>query len=263
MMKSWIQITIAVAVLLGLANERSHAEIIESVTQTTSQARKLESSSSSGGANCNQIVNASSISGVQYAFKHWVNLCGERSELVMNKTEIGNTYWYGWSMFIPSDWQDTSEGYDIVNQWATYPTNKKFSKACGANGSYIARTKETFTFNLQRQGDVAQIVCQKYPIASVSELRGKWIDFVMHVKWTGNSDGFLRLWTKIGNEPYNFTINYVGATYWNDEGTGPYFKMGLYKGDPNFKGPSPRYLYTAQYRLGDAKSTFQDVAPSR
>jgi hypothetical protein len=262
-MKNWFQLIVTVAILLGLSIDKSQAEIIDSVTENIKQARKLESSSSSGGASCNKLENASSVKGMLYAFKHWVNKCGERSELVMKKIEIGKSYWYGWSMLVPSDWQDTSVGYDIVNQWATYPTDKKFRQGCGGNGSYIARTNETFTFNLQYQGDTAQIVCNKFPIASVSDIRGKWIDFVMHVKWTGNKDGFLRLWTKIGSNPYNFTINYVGATYWNDEDTGPYFKMGLYKGDPNFEGPSPRYLYTAQYRLGDANSTFRDVAPVR
>jgi len=262
-MKSWFRLTVATTLLLCISSPKTQAEIIDSVTQSINQARDLESSSSSGGESCNQLVNVNSIKGIQHAFKHWVNLCGERSELVMNKTEIGKSYWYGWSMFVPSDWQDTSVGYDIVNQWATYPTDKKFSQGCGGNGSYIARTNETFTFNLQHQGDSAQIDCNKFPIASVSEIKGKWVDFVMHVKWTGNKDGFLRLWTKIGSQPYNFTINYVGATYWNDEDTGPYFKMGLYKGDPHFEGPSPRYLYTTQYRLGDAKSTFKDVAPKR
>ncbi|PPS41154.1 heparin lyase I family protein [Chroococcidiopsis sp. TS-821] len=263
MMKFWAQLPISVAVVLILFTNKSQADIIDSVTQSIEQARRLEFSTASGGATCNQLVNASSIEGMKYAFKHWVNLCGERSELVMKKTEIGKTYWYGWSMFIPSNWQDTSVGYDIVNQWATYPTNKKFRQGCGGNGSYIARTNETFTFNLQYQGDVAQIVCNKFPLVSVTDAKGKWVDFVMHVKWTGNKDGFLRLWTRVGNEPYNLKINHVGSTYWNDEDTGPYFKMGLYKGDPNFEGPSPRYLYTAQYRLGDAKSTFRDVAPSR
>ena len=37
--------------------------------------------------------------------------------------------------------------------------------------------------------------------------------------------------------------------------------MGLYKGNPNFKGPAPRSLYTAEYRLGDANSSFKQVVP--
>ncbi len=83
----------------------------------------------------------------------------------------------------------------------------------------------------------------------------------MHVKWTGDSGGFLKLWTRTGGGEYSQEVDYQGRTYWNDEGEGSYFKMGLYKGDPNFKGPAPRYLYTDEYRMGDSSSSFEEVAP--
>jgi len=35
---------------------------------------------------------------------------------------------------------------------------------------------------------------------------GKWVDFVMHVKWTGDSDGFLKLWVKEGDKSYNLRL---------------------------------------------------------
>ncbi|MES1021692.1 heparin lyase I family protein [Gloeocapsa sp. BRSZ] len=257
--KFWFSLVFSTTVLLSLVGHTSRANVIDSVTEDSSQARVRESSNSKGGDTCNKLKDKT-IAGRQ-AFFHWVARCGERSELAMKRTVIGNTYWYGWSIYIPSDWQDTSQGYDIINQWAIYPTRINMKKGCGAAGSYIARSKNMFTFMLQRQGDKDEVVCTKYPLAKVAEMRGKWVDFVMHVKWTGDKDGFLKLWMKSSSEPYQLKVNYTGSTYWNHAKSGPYFKMGLYKGDPNFAGPAPRYLYTAQYRLGDDNSNFQAVAP--
>jgi hypothetical protein len=231
-----------------------------------------------GGSDCNHLQNVTTFMGKntypvrsgKYAFQHVVDRCGERSEFRMKKTEIGKTYWYGWSVFIPSDWKDTDAGHDMLNQWHVYPANNKnFSKACGAAGSFLARGRngnkevggDSVDFFLQHAGDSTVIECNKFPLGKVSQMKGKWTDFVMNVKWTGNKDGFFKLWMKTGNGSYIQKVDYKGRTFWNDEGTGPFFKMGDYKGDPNFKGPAPRTLYTDEYRLGNDKSSFDEVAP--
>lgn len=78
----------------------------------------------------------------------------------------------------------------------------------------------------------------------------------MQVKWSYRSDGFLRLY-KDGKRIWS----YDGPTYW-DVPDGPYFKMGLYKGDPDWPGPSPRIVYGDEYRMGNSQATYEDVAPS-
>lgn len=95
------------------------------------------------------------------------------------------------------------------------------------------------------------------------DLKGTWIDFVQHAKWTGNADGFVRLWIKVGEGDYKQVVDYAGVTWWNDEGDGPYFKMGLYTGDPGWQGRSPAVVYTYEYRLGSADAGFEVVAPGR
>jgi len=44
-----------------------------------------------------------------------------------------------------------------------------------------------------------------YPVADIEAIKGKWV-FVMHVKWTGDSDGFLKLWVKEGDKSYNLRL---------------------------------------------------------
>lgn len=249
------------AFLLPLADGKAQATIIDAVTEDTSTARVRDYSSAKGGTSCNRLDEVSSpVRAGRRAFLHWINRCGERSELSNKKTVIGNTYWYGWSMYIPGNWQ-SSDSYDILAQWATYPTPRNGRFACGANGSFMMRGGNSITFKLQHKGDRTDIECDQYTVAQLSEVRDKWVDFVMQAKWTGDSDGFVKMWVKVGNGPYELKVDYKGRTFWNDEGEGPYFKMGLYKGDPNFSGVAPRYMYTDEYRLGDANSGFAAVAP--
>jgi hypothetical protein len=255
-------LSLSVAVLLTLGANRLQAEIIDSVTTEISQAKGIEYKKSKGGAACNQLHNVN-FPARRYAFKHSVERCGERSELKMKRTKIGKAYWYGWSVFIPSNWSSRDPGFDIVTQFATFPTKPGRNFACGGNGSKISRRGNSLILDFQRQGNSTDVECTSYPLVRVSEIRGQWTDFVMHVKWTGNKDGFLKLWMKSGNGQYTQKVDYRGQTFWNDEGDGPYFKMGLYKGNPNWKGPAPRTVYTAEYRLGNDRSSFKEVAPTR
>ncbi len=253
---------------MSVGVNKSHAEIIDSGTENISQMGR-DFAGAKGGATCNHLQNVTTFMGNEahpvragrYAFQHWVDRCGERSELLGKTTAIGETYWYGWSVFIPSDWKDSDAGYDIINQFGAYPSKQGRRYLCGGIGSMISREGKTLNFIFQRKEDSVDVECTRYPLVKVSEARGQWIDFVVHVKWTGNTDGFLQLWTKTGGNPYTQKLDLKGRTFWNDEGKGPYLKMGLYKGDPNFNGPAPRYLYTDEYRLGDANSSFEQVAP--
>ncbi|MCX8038580.1 MAG: heparin lyase I family protein, partial [Candidatus Sumerlaeia bacterium] len=237
--------------------------LIESVTEDIAEARGREFTNSKGGPQHNKLANVSSpVRAGKAAFQHWVDQKGERSELAMMKTEIGGTYWYGWAMYLPDTFEFRGSA-TIVMQLATYPTLRTRRFPCKANGPFLhINSKGALVFHHQHKGDTRDAVCDEFILADdVSALRDRWLDFVMHAKWTGDPDGFLRVWMKIGNEPYVQKIDYKGRTWWNDEDKGPYFKMGAYMGDPGWKGPPERTLYTDEYRLGDAQVRFEDVAP--
>jgi hypothetical protein len=116
--------------------------------------------------------------------------------------------------------------------------------------------------HLQHKGEDKDMVCDDFVVADdVSKLKGKWLDFVMHARWTGDRDGLFKLWLKIDDGDYRQRVDYSGATWWNDEDTGPYFKMGAYMGDPGWRGPPQRTVHTDEYQLGDEDSSFDEVAP--
>lgn len=256
----------AIASVLVLAvpvvTQAQSNNIIKSVTEDVNQSRV---STGEGGSACQKLENATSpVRAGQRAFKHSVERCGERSELEMSSaTTIGETYWLGWSMYLPPSWQSSTQGSEIVMQLPAYPTNRNFRLGCGAVGSKMSISNNNLRFDFQHKGKTQDIQCDTHALGNVNDMKGKWVDFVMQSKWTGNTDGFLKLWMKVGNGAYVQKLNYTGPTFWNDEGKGPYFKMGLYKGDPDWNGPAPRVLYTDEYRLGNANSSFASVAPAQ
>jgi hypothetical protein len=245
-----------------MPEDRQRAHIIDEVTEDIGTARGREFQKSKGGPEHNKLSTVSSPTRAgKVAFKHWVDQHGERSELAMARTRIGRTYWYGWSMFLTEDF-DHRGHYAILMQLAAYPSPRDGKFPCGGNGHMISvGDSGTVSYALQRQGETKDSECEKFSLGDVGAMKGRWVDFVMHARWTGDSDGFLRLWMKIGDGPYDKKIDYEGRTWWNDEGDGPYFKMGLYMGDPGWKGPESRTLITDEYRLGDEQAGFADVAP--
>jgi hypothetical protein len=244
-----------------LEGSATRNNIIEEDTETFTSRINLGKGCTGSGKQSIEKVTSPVREGT-YSAKHTVDKCGERAELAKAKTEIGGTYWYGWSLYIPEEWSEKDTGWEIINQWAAYPTPRSGKFACGANGHYIGHnTKDGFVFALQYPTASKDSECTKYKLATVSELKGKWVDFVINAKWTGNTDGFFKLWMKIGDGDWVSKADYKGSTWWNDEGDGPYFKTGMYKGDPDWDGPSPRVIYSDAYRLGNSKATFADVSP--
>lgn len=240
------------------------AAIIDACCEDLAEARSFQSDRSKGGAENNRLETvADPVRAGRTAFRHTITTNGERSELAMDKTRIGGTYWYGWSLLLPTDF-DLSQSHSIVMQLATFPTPRTGKFPCGANGSYLEVGSDgRLVFVLQHQGDVEDSACERFRILDdVRPLRGRWIDFVMHARWTGDPDGFMKFWVKSPDAAdYEQRIDYTGRTFWNDEGDGPYFKMGIYTGNPGWKGPPQRTVYTDEYRLGDATSSFAEVAP--
>jgi hypothetical protein len=256
---------ITTALLVAAMVSSGRGDIIESVTEDIAQARGREFAKSKGGPDNNKLTNTGEpVRAGKAAFKHWVNTKGERSELAMQRTRIGGTYWYGWSMLLPEDF-DHRGSDTIVMQLASWPTPRNGKFPHSANGPYLEIQPDgRLIMHLQHKGEDKDMVCDDFVVTEdVSKLKGKWLDFVMHTRWTGDRDGFFKLWLKIGNnDEFAQKVDYAGRTWWNDEDTGPYLKLGAYMGEPGWRGPAERTVYIDEYRLGDEKSSFKEVAPA-
>jgi hypothetical protein len=253
------------ACCISLLPAATHAEIIEKCTEDIAEARTAEAAKSKGGPDNNKLTNTDAPTrNGKTAFKHWINTRGERSELKMGRAEIGGEYWYGWSLFLPGDF-DPRESISIVMQLATFPTPRNGKFPLGANGSYMAIEPDgRLSFKLQHKGEGGKDSegTDFTVVDDITPLKDRWLDFIMHAKWTGQNDGFLKLWVRTKDDNAAMQkLDWKGRTFWDDEDTGPSFKMGLYTGEPGWKGPSERTLFTDDYRLGDARSSFAEVDP--
>jgi hypothetical protein len=136
-----------------------------------------------------------------------INASGNRNELIHTKNmpSSGDERYYSWSTLWPSD-------YASANTWQLFT---QFHHT-GPNGSppveMFARGEKLY---LRVSGsDVWQVPLE----------RGRWHDFVLHVKWSPNaSSGFVELW-------YDGKLSLpktYGATLF--EGQSVYLKQGLYR----------------------------------
>ena len=82
-------LALSTLLLSAIAPDKSEASIIESVTESVDEANGIEAERAKGGSSCNKLENVSTfegnsihpVRGGKQAFRHWVNRCGERSEL--------------------------------------------------------------------------------------------------------------------------------------------------------------------------------------
>lgn len=210
----------------------------------------------------------------KYSYKHFAKNCSKRAELGFEPTKIGSTYWIGWSIFIPSDF-DPKDHFTIITQQAAWPSPRAYTLACGGNGHKIAiNSNGTIDFSLQylkQTGETGvktknENACRTFRIGHVDQWKGKWVDLVQNSKWSEKGDGFLKQWVRIGSNntaDYKVVIDYRGPTWWDEEteNLGPFHKMGLYYGSEDWKGQTPQYIWTDEYKLGDKNSSLDEVSP--
>jgi hypothetical protein len=176
--------------------------------------------------------------------------------------------WYGGRVLVPQDWVvDPGRGNDIVMQWhaipgdgkATYPnlaisignTSWFIARSCGS-----AKTKPNRT-RIQLEDPVKP---------------GTWVSWVVHAKWSPETDGVLQIW-----KDRRLVVDIKGPNVYGDIGLAytPYLKTGIYHPewhlDTNAKreafekeipAATTKVIYITDCKVGDARATFGDVSPN-
>lgn len=182
--------------------------------------------------------------------------------------DINKEYWLGFSIFVPSDFTPDGDGcdelwfqiqavpdpdelwrspvlaiyvsennYSIVNRWDTKPQS-----------SGMSWTGTTSLAN-----------------PSVVPDRGKWVDWVFHVKWSWQDGGLVEVW-KDGN-----LIGTRHGPNCSNDREGPRISFGVYKWPWKLDGPGAsaclssvveRLIYIDEFRVGNASAGYNDVSPS-
>jgi len=185
---------------------------------------------------------------------------GRRAELVKGGllSPMLSERWYGLSIFLPLNWvnDDGNGGWIVFAQWHGSPD---LSSGDMWRSPPLALEISTNKWIIDYRYDPNFITTHNPSghyawTGSMTEDKGKWTDWVFHVRWDYSETGFLEVW-KNGVQ----VADYHGPIGYNDV-KGPYFKMGIYRGGAN--SICPRVVYHDELRMGDENSGFAAVSPT-
>lgn len=183
--------------------------------------------------------------------------CHERAELrekTANHPAVGASRYYGFSL--RPDTNFDIDRWTIVMQLAQwYSTIPAWANSGAWN--YIRIDKGRWVFRCKwSDGSAQNVKTSDTDLGPVT--RGVWTDFVIMGNWRAISGGKLHVWIKLpGQTTYTEKVNRVGSVML-DVPKAPYFKIGIYRGDPNWTSPrAVDYIFADQIKVGTA---FSDVS---
>lgn len=161
---------------------------------------------------------------------------GKRSTMI----EMGKDYWYGLSIFVPDDFQPVEDSDAVLFQWHTQQS--------GPSPVLAIRIKD----------DVWRITTdatdKRRTLARLPLEKGRWVDWVVHVKWSAKPDGFWTIWkdgVQVASE-LNIVTQYP-------EELGPYAKFGQYHSVS--KTVPQNVVYFDEYRVAGPGAKYEHVSP--
>lgn len=171
------------------------------------------------------------------------------------KMEFNRDYWYGFSVYLPEDWQVTGKN-EVLAQF-----HSTLDKGDAQNGPPVAIRTGTGNWEIVNRAEGDQRAGGRlWTLNNVWEDVGKWTDWVIHFKPSYEANGVLRIW-KNGA----LVAQHYGKNTYNDQ-VGPYFKMGLYMNWKNRSCCDPsmykKSVYHDSLRIASGPNAgYFDVAP--
>lgn len=182
----------------------------------------------------------------RYAAKFSISSGGQRTELTPTGNDIthfteGEDLYFGFSLYFDPSWP-TASNWNIVTQW----------KQDGDG---------TPPLQLSAEGDKLQLRGRQYAtgtnkavnVGTTGIPRGKWSDFVVHVKFSTNSSiGFIEAWRD--------GVKVVNKTPWQTMVAGRsfnYWKMGIYRDTAT---PGSTSIWNDGWRIG---TSYESVVPRK
>jgi len=197
----------------------------------------------------------------QHAMKVMLTHDQHRTEMTSFRSAPYGEFKYGWSIYLPKEF-DGNSWFSIVTQWHSWGSGKDYTITPPGPPTCMVISKDKWDFLLRYQdGDTDKATQKHFDLGSIDPDRGKWTDFYMEVNWQSpkSGGGYVRLW-KDGQQ----VVDYQGPTWFEDKTSGPFFKMGVYKGAGTWKGEeSGAVLYFDEFRMGDKTVSREAVDPTK
>lgn len=170
--------------------------------------------------------------------------------------------WYGFSVYIPSTWTDTSTDPNgtIISQW--HGNND----ACEVSKSphLLIAVTQSMRWRVRTQYDAAACTTSTsvnrvdHDLGAVTT--NTWVDWVVYAKWSYTSSGVTKVW-KDGK----LVLDLTGPNTYNDQNQ-HFNTIGVYKSwwGISLTGlPATLTAYFDNWRVADSTGSFADVDPSQ
>jgi endo-1,4-beta-xylanase len=198
------------------------------------------------------------------AFRHVARAGGDAAEFAIPAAGAGDERWYGWSTQLPADFAHRGRSTQVMQLVEVAPAKPDPTQCPVSTSSLEINGKGQLVFHLHAPAETgAEPKCRAFTLVpDVAPTRGRWFDFVLHAKWTSGPDGFVELWVKQHDNNFFQMVDYRGPTCVSRD-RAPEFRIGaqVTARDELPAGDDVAVL-TDELRVGDAGSSFDEVAPA-
>ena len=181
----------------------------------------------------------------------------KRAEMSQRKEIVQPEGWYGFSNFFPSSYTSDPTP-EIVAQWHDLPDFGEETDRSNSNSIMVENGKLIW----QVRWDTRFLMPDNIPEGLLNIVIGdvpknKWIDWVVHIKYSHTNTGILEVWMDGEKviDRQNMPNSYNDKAY-------PFFKFGIYKWKWG-TATSQRVIYYDEVRVGDENSSYDKVNPGR
>ncbi|GAA3604703.1 heparin lyase I family protein [Flavivirga amylovorans] len=180
-----------------------------------------------------------------------------RSEIGVNLRNSLGDYWYGFSIFIPSEYDiskmvlDRDNFVTVLAQWGVWENNPGLPDFALRLGREDGQNKFFLTYEPSTKLEY---------LWDAPLIQGEWVDWVIHIKWAKDNTGLIEVWQNknLVFSKYNFQST-------DGDGSEVKSKIGLYYsswGDRT-RGYNEIKVYYDNYTIGKGEDMFDLVDPGK
>ncbi len=182
---------------------------------------------------------------------------GNRTEMSQAQSTTQSEGWYGFSQYFPDSYtSDSSE--EVISQWHVQADEGEATNRSPSNALIASEGRLKWML----RWDADRIMTDGYSdgliYIDLGEIpKNKWIDWVVHIKYSHTNTGTLEVW-KDGEKVIDRQNK---PNTYNDEKY-PYFKFGVYKWEWG-NGSTRRVIYYDEVKIGSKYSSYDEVKTNR
>ena len=180
---------------------------------------------------------------------------GNRAEMAQHTSTTLDEGWYGFSQYFPESYISDSTD-EVVGQWHDQPDVGETAARSPSNAIITGNNRIKWMIRWDSRPIMTNNFPEGHIYIDLGEIpKNKWIDWVVHIKFSHTNTGILEVWM----DGVKVIDRQNMPTSYNDEKY-PYFKFGVYKWE--WGNVTNRKIYYDEVRVGNKNSNYNEVKPS-